>query len=130
MSVDWSKSTWFKPNEFTCSHSGLTEMDQDFINKLNELRQLYGPMHISSGYRHHTHPIEAMKKDPKAGAHVSGKAADIIVSRGDAYKLLSLAFDVGMTGLGIAQKGSGARFLHLDTIENSPSRPRPTIWSY
>ena len=38
-------------------------------------------------------------------------------------------FLVGFTGIGVNQKG-GARFLHLDTIESSPARPRPTIWSY
>ena len=27
------------------------------------------------------------------------------------------------------QKGSG-RFIHLDTLENSEERPRPTVWSY
>ena len=70
-----------------------------------------------------------MKKDPTSGSHVSGKAADILIERAEAYKLLSLAFDVGFTGLGVNQKG-GARFLHLDTIESSPTRPRPTIWSY
>jgi len=84
---------------------------------------------ISSGYRDETHPVEAMKKDPKGGAHVSGKACDILIDRKDAFELLSLAFLIGFTGIGVNQKG-GSRFLHLDTIENSPSRPRPTIWSY
>ena len=86
-------------------------------------------MTITSGFRDETHPIEAMKKDPKGGAHVSGKACDILVDRKDAFELLSLAFLIGFTGIGVNQKG-GSRFLHLDTIENSASRPRPTIWSY
>ena len=130
MSVDWSKSKYFKANEFTCSHTGTENMDQDFIDKLNILRDTYGkPITISSGYRDSTHPVEAAKKDPTAGAHVSGKAADILIDRADAFKLLSLAFVVGFTGIGVNQKG-GARFLHLDTIEGSPARPRPTVWSY
>ena len=130
MSVDWDNSKYFKAGEFTCSHTGTENMDQDFIDKLNILRDTYGkPMTISSGYRDSTHPVEAAKKDPTAGAHVSGKAADILIDRADAFKLLSLAFVVGFTGIGVNQKG-GARFLHLDTIEGSPARPRPTIWSY
>jgi len=130
MSVDWENSKYFKANEFTCSHTGTEKMDQSFIDKLNNLREAYGkPMTISSGYRDSTHPVEAMKKDPKGGAHVSGEAADILIERGNAFKLLSLAFLIGFTGIGVNQKG-GARFLHLDTLENSPTRPRPTIWSY
>ena len=130
MNVDWDNSKYFKAGEFTCSHTGTENMDQDFIDKLNILRDTYGkPMTISSGYRDSTHPVEAAKKDPTAGAHVSGKAADILIDRADAFKLLSLAFVVGFTGIGVNQKG-GARFLHLDTIEGSPARPRPTIWSY
>jgi len=130
MSVDWGNSKYFKASEFTCSHTGTEKMDQNFINKLNNLREIYGkPMTVSSGYRDSTHPVEAIKKDPTSGAHVSGKAADILIERKNAYELLSLAFDVGFTGIGVNQKG-GARFLHLDTIEGSPARPRPTIWSY
>ena len=62
-------------------------------------------------------------------AHTTGKAADIAVSREDAFHLLSLALSKGFTGIGVQQKGSG-RFIHLDTIENSEGRPRPTVWSY
>ena len=130
MNVDWDNSRYFKATEFYCSHTGIEKMDQGFINKLNKLRDSYGkPMTITSGFRDETHPIEAMKKNPKGGAHVSGKACDILVDRKDAFELLSLAFLVGFTGIGVNQKG-GSRFLHLDTIENSASRPRPTIWSY
>ena len=130
MSVDWSKSKYFKASEFICSHTGTEKMDQDFIDKLNKLRDTYNkPITISSGYRDSTHPVEAIKKDPKGGAHVSGKAADILIERKNAFELLSLALLIGFTGIGVNQKG-GARFLHLDTLENSPTRPRPTMWSY
>lgn len=130
MSVDWENSKYFKATEFMCSHTGTEKMEQDFIDKLNALREAYGkPMTVSSGFRDSTHPVEAMKKDPKGGAHVSGKAADILIEREEAFKMVSLAFMLNFTGIGINQKG-GARFIHLDTIESSPVRPRPTIWSY
>ena len=130
MSVNWENSKYFKASEFTCSHTGTEKMDQDFIDKLNKLRDAYNkPITISSGYRDSTHPVEAIKKDPKGGAHVSGKAADILIERKNAFELLSLALLIGFTGIGVNQKG-GARFLHLDTLENSPTRPRPTMWSY
>ena len=87
MSVNWENSKYFKATEFICSHTGTEKMDQNFIDKLNNLREAYGkPMAISSGYRDSTHPVEAMKKDPKGGAHVSGEAADILIERGNAFK--------------------------------------------
>lgn len=127
--MDWNLSTYFTQYEFKCSHTGECDMDPEFIRKLNELRTAFGkPMKITSGYRHTTHPIERKKKTP--GAHTTGQAADIAVSRQDAFHLLRIALNTGVfNGIGIQQKGSG-RFIHLDTIENSPSRPRPTIWSY
>ena len=126
--MDWNTSAYFNQHEFTCSHTGKCDMDSNFINKLNELRVAFGkPMRITSGFRDVTHPIEAKKSAP--GAHTTGQAADIAVSREDAFDLLSLALTRGFTGIGIQQKGSG-RFIHLDTLKNSPERPRPTIWSY
>ena len=126
--MDWNTSTYFSMYEFKCSHTGKCEMNPDFIDKLNDLRLAFGkPMRITSGFRDVTHPIEAKKKT--SGAHTTGQAADIAVSREDAFDLLSLALTRGFTGIGIQQKGSG-RFIHLDTLKNSPERPRPTIWSY
>jgi len=128
MKMDWNTSTYFSQHEFKCSHTGQCDMNPEFIDKLNDLRLAFGkPMTITSGYRHVSHPIERKKQTP--GAHTTGQAADIAVSREDAFHLLSLALSKGFTGIGIQQKGSG-RFIHLDTLENSPERPRPTIWSY
>ena len=122
----WGK--YFNRSEFECSHSHTCEMDQNFIDKLNKLREEFGkPLTINSGYRSPEHPIEYVKQTP--GAHASGKACDISVSREDALRLLELAIKLGFTGFGINQKGS-SRFIHLDTLENSSARPRPTIWSY
>ena len=128
MKMDWNTSTYFSMHEFKCSHTGQCDMNPEFIDKLNDLRLAFGkPMKITSGYRHTSHPIERKKQTP--GADTTGQAADIAVSREDAFHLLSLALTRGFTGIGIQQKGSG-RFIHLDTLENSTERPRPTIWSY
>ena len=126
--VNWENYPNFKKEEFDCKHSGKNEMKADFMEKLQQLRTAYGkPMRITSGFRDSTHPIEAKKA--RAGAHASGKAADIGVDREDAYTLLKMALEIGFTGIGIQQKGGG-RFIHLDTIENGPEFLRPTIWSY
>ena len=122
----WGK--YFNRGEFECSHTHTCEMDQDFIDKLNKLREEFGkPLTINSGYRSPEHPIEYVKQSP--GAHASGKACDISVSRADALKLLELALKLGFTGYGLNQKGS-SRYIHLDTLENSKERPRPSIWTY
>jgi uncharacterized protein YcbK (DUF882 family) len=128
MNANWNLYPNFKKAEFDCKHSGKNEMQHSFMAKLQALRTAFGkPMRITSGYRHATHPIEAKKKRP--GAHATGLAADISVSHADAHQLLKLAFELGFTGIGVKQKGSG-RFIHLDIIENNQHQPRPHVWSY
>ena len=127
--MNWTDYPNFTKEEFDCKHSGINEMKPEFMAMLQQLRTAYGsPMFITSGYRDKTHPIEAKKSRP--GAHATGQAADIGVDRSDAYKVLKLALEIGFTGIGIKQKGSG-RFLHLDNIEpDTKDFLRPTIWSY
>jgi zinc D-Ala-D-Ala carboxypeptidase len=124
MIENWDRYPNFGRDEFKCSHCGEENMDGEFMDALQELRDQFGPMQISSGYRCANHNAEKGKSKP--GTHFSGKAADIVVSRGDAVKLLRLALlDGRFTGFGIQQKGSG-KFLHLDTTTTN----RPTMWSY
>ena len=112
----WGK--YFNRGEFECSHTHTCEMDQDFINKLNKLREEFGkPLIINSGYRSPEHPIEAKKSSP--GYHSKG-AVDVAVSGEDAIKLLTLALNLGWTGIGI----NTPSFIHLDR------RSQPTIWKY
>lgn len=123
--MDWSKYPNFSEKEFRCSHTGNCRMDAGFMEKMQQLRDKYGkPMTITSGYRDVTHPIEAQKE--KAGIHTMGLAADVACNGQEAYHLLKLAFDLGFTGIGIAQKGH-SRFIHLD-IYTKP--PRANVWSY
>jgi zinc D-Ala-D-Ala carboxypeptidase len=122
---DWSKFKNFTKEEFDCKHTGQNLMQEEFMVKLQELRDKYGkPMKITSGYRHATHPIERVKSAP--GPHTTGLACDVGVQGAEAYKVLALALELGFTGIGVNQKGTG-RFLHLDLIKSSL---RPTIWSY
>ena len=125
--MSW-ESPYFSSEEMSCSHTGLEKMDARFMEMLTELRVAYAkPLRVTSAYRDITHPIEAKKAKP--GAHATGKAADIAVERGEAYEVLKLALDIGFTGIGVAQKGSG-RFLHLDICEPEDGMIRPTVWSY
>lgn len=123
--MDWSKYPNFSAKEFDCTHCGKNEMRADFMERLQALRNAYGkPMRVTSGFRCAEHPIEAKKAKP--GAHASGCACDIGVDGSDAHRLLTIALQLGFSGVGVQQKGTG-RFIHVDTIE---SGMRPTVWSY
>ncbi len=120
---------YFTEDELKCSHCGKSGMDPNFMARIEALREQLGfPFPVNSAYRCPDHPIEARKS--KAGAHSTGHAIDIGVRGEKAHTLLDAALEAGFTGIGINQKGSSGRFIHLDDIENSPERPRPTVWSY
>jgi zinc D-Ala-D-Ala carboxypeptidase len=123
--LNWDNYPNFSEAEFACSHTGACEMQEHFMDALQELRTIYAkPMPITSGYRSPEHPIEARKNKP--GTHATGLAADIGCSGQDAYDILQIAFELGFSGIGVQQKGSG-RFVHLDMWEDGP---RPNVWSY
>ena len=68
---------YFSEDEVKCKHTGLCKMDDDFMHKLDIIREEVGvPFIVTSAYRDKTHPIEAKKKTP--GAHASGKEIDKI----------------------------------------------------
>ena len=119
---------YFTMDEMRCTHCGAYDMDDTFMQRLDQLREDMGfAFPVTSGYRCSKHPIEARKKAP--GAHTTGKAIDIGVSGNDAYILIEAAIRDNFTGIGINQKGN-SRFIHLDIIPHSSSSPRPWIWSY
>ena len=116
--------SYFSEDELKCQHCGKYKFDDGVLKILNAIRRKFGPMPVNSGYRCVDHPIEAKKQQP--GAHCTGKAVDIGVSRGDAYKLIEVALAHGCPRIGVNQKGEG-RFVHLDWDYD---RPYPTVWSY
>mgnify|MGYP003330520592 CR=1 FL=1 len=119
---------YFTKEELTCKHCEEYSMSDEFMKKLDQLREDMGfPFKITSAYRCPEHPIEARKK--AHGAHTTGRAVDIAVQGEKAYRLIEGAIELKFKGIGIKQKGQG-RFIHLDDIPNSPDRPRPWIWSY
>ena len=122
----------FRIEEFVCRHCGEVTMHTDFLDKLYHLRDaLSWPMKVSSGYRCPLHN-KAVSSTGLNGPHTTGRAADIEVSGLVAYHLIRLAFEAGITGIGVSQKGVvKSRFIHLDDIPvKSITIPRPRIWSY
>lgn len=121
--IDWSQYPNFSESEFRCKETGEIDMDEDFLARLQSLRTEFGkPMVITSGYRSPRHSIERKKTAP--GTHSTGKACDIAVGGAAAHELISIALRLGFNGIGVSQKGTGSRFIHLDTM------PRRAVWSY
>jgi uncharacterized protein YcbK (DUF882 family) len=133
---EWPEDRWpnFSHAEMRCSQTGMCRLDDEFMDKLQKLREAVGkPLTITSGYRSIDHTIEAAKiEDSKpAGSHTTGKAVDVACERGFAYQVLFAAIKLGFTGIGVQQSGS-RRFLHLDTVgvDDNFHVPRPALWSY
>lgn len=125
--TDWSAyAPFFTEDEFRCKHTGLCKMQKEFMDKLFQIRRIYGkPMKVPSGYRHKTHPVEA-KKGWTTGEHTTGMCCDVAVRGADAHRLLLIALNQGILRIGVQQKGAG-RFLHLGMSQRHTA---PTIWSY
>jgi uncharacterized protein YcbK (DUF882 family) len=82
-------------------------------------------MPVTSGYRHHTHPVETRKNT--TGEHAMGLAADIHVVGADALDLIDAALSAGFRRIGVNQKGDmKKRFIHLGASKGLPQG----IWSY
>ena len=121
-------SKHFSDAELRCKHCGKNEMDEEFLEYLEKVREELGvPLFVTSGYRCPEHNI-AVSNSGAHGPHTTGKAVDIMISGKRAYKLVNVALGLGFTGIGVAQKGNfGGRFIHLDMLEGDL---RPRIWSY
>lgn len=106
------------------------KMKPDFLEKLDELRHLYGkPLRVLSGYRSPEHNAK-VSGTGESGPHTTGRAVDLAVTTGaDAFVIVALAVRLGFTGIGLQQNSKG-RKLHLDDLMKSDGYPRPTIWTY
>ena len=121
---------YFTEDEMRCKGTDECHMDEEFMERLIRLRESFDrPMIITSGYRDRAYNI-TIGGSPNS-AHLYGKAVDVIVSGHEAYDLLRLAILHDFSGIGVSQRGMHERrFLHIDTMEDSDTSPRPWIWSY
>lgn len=126
--TDWSVYKNFSEDEFRCSFSGITRMQQSFMDNLQTIRMMIGiPLNITSGYRHESHPIEAAKD--KVGEHSLGLAADVAIRGGEALKLIGIATAIGIPRIGVSQSGE-SRFIHLGGADRGDGFLSPWLWSY
>ena len=107
-----------------CDHE--LHMEPSFMTKVIAMRRELGfPFVVTSAYRCPKHNAEVSHTGSK-GPHTTGRAIDILVRGTRAYDLVNSAYQYGITGIGVSQKGE-QRFIHLDDLTSSS---RPTIWSY
>jgi zinc D-Ala-D-Ala carboxypeptidase len=124
MELNWSLYPNFTQAELACKHTGRCDMHPEFMEKLQQVRNLYNrPMRVSSGFRDRSHPVEVNKTT--TGEHVTGRAVDIAIQGREALELVRIALIIGFPRIGVQQKGAG-RFIHLG---DNPAFP-PGIWSY
>jgi uncharacterized protein YcbK (DUF882 family) len=126
---EWEKFPNFSRSEFVCRFTDKCEMDFEFIEVLQEIRDEYKkPIIINSGYRDRKHPLEIDKATP--GEHTLGLAEDIRCSHLDAIKILEIAIKKGIRRIGLAQKGiTTSRFIHLGMADKNHHFP-VSIWTY
>ena len=127
--ADWL-GQFFSPKELACKHCGQVKVSGVLLDFLDRIRiKVGGPLQISSGYRCPLHNA-LVSHTGTTGPHTTGYAADIVCSGKLAYKVLAAAFELGVTGIGVHQRGNHAtRFIHIDLLEK-PQAFRPTIWTY
>lgn len=128
------KSNWknFTLEELACKcgkcgvESGLM-MNPRLMDNVQRLRDIVGPLIISSAYRCPNHPEEAKKDDP--GEHSDGDSVDLRADGARALLILKTSLSMGcFPRVGVNQKGSrSGRFIHLGM---SKRLPNPALWTY
>lgn len=113
---------YFKLEEQWCPCCKTGKFAPDFLDKLNQARELAGiPFIINSGFRCYEHNKGV--GGSSTSSHLVGCAADIRIHNGnEKYIILKALLDVGFTRIGI-----GETFIHVDM---DFTKKQNTIWHY
>jgi zinc D-Ala-D-Ala carboxypeptidase len=112
----------FTNTELSCHCGcGVNLMSVPFVGLLQKIRDNYGkPMIVTSAYRCKAYNDSIPGAAPESW-HCKGLAVDIACqSPLDRYRLIKLAIDFGITGIGVSSK-----FLHFDI-----GHADRMIWTY
>lgn len=111
----------FSEQELACSHTGKCEMDHDFMDTIQAIREEYGKtMYVTSAYRDISHPAEREKLIP--GEHTQGLAIDLHIPAYDFLFVTHLAYKHGIRRVG----WNPGKFIHLGGSLDLPQ----TVWTY
>ncbi len=118
----FGKYQHFSKDEFKCPCCGAVNMDDKFVEMLNNARHMAGnPWTITSGFRCPEYNEKVGGVD--SSAHTNGMAADIEVTTSrKREEILHYAVKAGFHRIGIAHD-----FIHLD---NDMSKPGNVVWLY
>lgn len=112
----------FTKEELRCPHCDKVDMDNDFMNMLQEARTIAGvPFHITSGYR--CKEYNTTIGGVVGSSHLKGKAADIRMK--DYAEGFSVLY--GAIFAGFVRIGFGEGFIHVD---NDRGKTQRIIWRY
>ena len=113
-----------------CS-TGLELMNEKFMKKMIKLRKKMGfPFIVYVGFRCKEYN-QKVSKTGLEGPHTTGHAMKIILWGNNVFLVIAEARKVGLTGIGLMQKGPRAeRYIHLDDLSSNATRPRPWVWTY
>lgn len=96
-------------------------MNIDFLQKLDAIRDGVGPLKINSGYRTKAHN-QKVKGSPNS-SHLKGLAVDIhCTDSRKRWQIVAAAMAEGINRIGIAKT-----FVHLDVDKDKPPH---VIWTY
>lgn len=131
--AEWDQVIFFKKKEFDCKCGcGKNEMDLVFLKKLDDARSRFDfAFIVTSGYRCPLHNSR-VSTTGQNGPHTTGHAADLSLFGHQAHKVIQQGTLGGwFTGIGLKQHGPHrSRFIHLDDLQSTDDRFRPTIWTY
>ena len=107
--------TWhwpnFSPAEIACRGTGKLLVNEDALNRLQELRVTLGkPLIVNSAYRSPEHNRKV--GGAKASKHLEGSAFDISMANHDPASFIAAARKAGFKGIGTYPRSN---FIHIDT---------------
>ena len=101
----------FSPAEIACRGTGKLLVNEDALNRLQELRVTLGkPLIVNSAYRSPEHNRKV--GGAKASKHLEGTAFDISMANHDPTAFIAAARKAGFKGIGTYPRSN---FIHIDT---------------
>lgn len=121
---------YFSESEMICKCGCGLLPKHEFMLTLDVIRERSGfPLVVLSGARCPAHNSKVASTGVE-GPHTLGLAADVQATRLQAYRLVQMAIEAGITGIGINQDKKSTGSVHLDKILGIPGYYRPLIWSF
>ena len=108
-------SAHFSRSEFKCSCCDFDTVDAKLLEMLEAVRELFGPVTISSGCRCKAHNLAV--GGSTASQHLIGRAADIVVHGVAPWIIAEFCEDMGFAGV-----GNYGNFTHIDSRTGDKAR--------